>query len=137
MSRDPDPIGRDLTRTRAERRLPDGARCALCGERDGEVLAERRAKSVSRSVLEAHHVAGQANDPDLTVTLCLNCHQRFSARMPTRGMDLLLDPDRSVPERLVAVLRGLALLFEQLAASLTDWARQLAQTIDEYPEEAS
>ena len=134
MTRAPDPIGRDLTRTRAQRRLQSDSRCVLCGESDREVLAER---SVRRSVLEVHHVAGRSNDPDLTVVLCLNCHQQCSARMASRGIDLSAGPDRSVPERLVSVLRGLALFFEQLAAALTGWAHELARTINLESEETS
>lgn len=83
-----DPIGRDLTRDRARRRLAAGAACALCGEADPEVIANRPANLVPASVLEVHHVGGRVNDPDLTVVLCLNCHRRLSTRMPAYGVVL-------------------------------------------------
>jgi hypothetical protein len=125
----PDPIGRDLTRDRARRRLPPDARCLLCGEPDPEVLAERPRNSLPASVLEIHHVAGRVNDPDLTVVLCLNCHRRMSARMPTYGVVLHREQPGSTPERMVSLLRGLAVFCEQLAISLTAWAHELAQSL--------
>jgi len=125
----PDPIGRDLSRDRARRRLAAGAACVLCGELDPEVLAERPAGSIPASVLEVHHVAGQVNDPDLTVVLCLNCHRRMSARMPAYGIVLNRAQPGSTPERMVSLLRGLAVFCEQLAVSLTAWADELAESI--------
>jgi len=125
----PDPVGRDLTRARAKRRLAPDAACLLCGERDPEVLREHPGSSVPASVLEVHHLAGRANDPDLTVVLCLNHHRMISARMPSYGVALSIDADRSIAEQLVSLLRGLAVFFEQLAAALMGWAHQLAESI--------
>jgi hypothetical protein len=126
---EPDPIGRDLSRARAKRRLAPGAACLLCGERDTEVLEKHPASSVPASVLELHHLAGRRNDPNLTVVLCLNCHRRISARMAFAGVDLGRDPTRTTEERLVSLLRGLAVFFEQLAEALMLWAHQLAASI--------
>jgi hypothetical protein len=125
----PHPLGLDLLRNRATQRLPADAACVLCGERDREVLAKRAASSVPASVLEVHHVGGRANDPDMTVVLCLNCHRRMSARMPLYGVDLGPDPNRSSAERLVGVLRGLAVFFEQLARALMVWAQELSRSL--------
>jgi hypothetical protein len=82
---------------------------------------------VPGSVLEVHHLGGHANDADLTVVLCLNCHRRISARMAFAGIDLSRDATRSAPERLVSLLRGLAVFFEQLAQALVLWAHDLAE----------
>lgn len=121
--RSSDPIGRDLTKSRAKRRLPAEAHCVLCLERDPEVLGLRP----DPSVLEVHHIAGAANDPQLTVVLCLNCHQRMSARMPAYGVELDRSQKRSTAEKVVSLLRGLAVFFELLAKSLMAWAGKLAQ----------
>lgn len=129
---DADPIGRDLSRTRARRRLESGAACVLCAERDPETLSER---SVDASVLEVHHLAGHANDEAMTVVLCLNCHRRMSARMASHGVDLVGGMDRSSIERLVSVLRGLAVFFEQLAHALMAWAHELTQSVGLDPSE--
>jgi hypothetical protein len=120
----PDPIGRDLSRARAVRRMASGAGCVLCGQSDPELLARH-----AGDVLEQHHVAGLVNDPSLMVTLCLNCHRRMSARMPSHGIELDRDGQPTRLERSIGLLRGLAVFCEQLAVSLMDWARQLEQTV--------
>ena len=107
-----DPIGRDLSRSRAIRRVA-GRACVLCGERDAELLTQQPA-----AILEEHHVAGNANDPDLTVSLCLNCHRKMSARMPGFGVPLNRGARLTRLERAVGSLRGLAVFSEQLAPAL-------------------
>jgi hypothetical protein len=122
MSRlEPDPIGTDLRRARRARKLPKGAACVICGRDEPQVL--RRAR---RSLLEQHHLGGEANDASLTVVLCLNCHRLQTARQPTIGIELEEDPQRTDIERLVSVLRGLALFFEGLAQALMEWAARVA-----------
>lgn len=117
-----DPIGRDLSRSRAVRRVA-GRACVLCGERDAELLTTQPA-----AIVEEHHVAGHVNDPDLTVTLCLNCHRKMSARMPGYGVPLDRSAQLTRLERTVGLLRGLAVFFEQLAPALMRSAHQLEQT---------
>lgn len=117
-----DPIGRDLSRSRAVRRVA-GRACVLCGERDAELLTQQPA-----AILEEHHVAGHVNDADLTVTLCLNCHRKMSARMPGYGVPLDRGAQLTRIEHAVGSLRGLAVFSEQLAPALMRWAHQLEQT---------
>jgi hypothetical protein len=118
---EPDPIGTDLRRARRARKLSKDAACVICGQDDPEVL--RRAR---RSLLEQHHLGGEANDAKLTVFLCLNHHRIQTARQATTGIELDREPDRTHVERLVSVLRGLALFFDSLAAALMAWAETLA-----------
>src|SRR5205085_3674923 len=118
---DPDPIGNDLRRERRRRGMPEGAACIVCGETDPVALRKAR-----RSVLEVHHLGGEANDPDLTVVLCLNHHRIQTSDQPGAGVDLSRDPERTLPEKVISVLRGLALLFYALARSLTGLADKLA-----------
>jgi hypothetical protein len=120
----PDPIGRDVRRERARRRLPPDAACLMCGQTDPEVL--RRAR---RSLLERHHIAGAVNDPDLTATLCLNCHRRMSARLPSAGVTLDRSARLTRIERAVGRVHGLAVFLEQLARSLRAWALDLEETV--------
>jgi hypothetical protein len=84
---------------------------------------------VQRSTLELHHLAGAENDATMTVVLCLNCHRLQSARQPGAGIELEQDPDRTMLDRLVYVLRGLALFFDELARALAGWANRLADLI--------
>jgi hypothetical protein len=118
---DPDPIGTDLREARRARKLPKNAVCVICGQRDPEVL-----RSAPRSILERHHLGGEANDAMLTVILCLNCHRLQTARQPTMGVELKESAARTDVERVISVLRGLALFFESLARALMDWAERLA-----------
>lgn len=122
----PDPIGADGVREYARRKLPPSAVCVVCGERDATVLRQRE-----RTLLEAHHVAEEANDPELTVPLCLNCHRRQTNNQDAVGVVLDRDPSRSILEKLIGLLRGLGVFFEALARSLVSRAASLEQFVDE------
>ena len=117
---DPDPIGNDLREARASRarprRLPEGASCPHCGEEDS-------------AQLELHEPGGRANDPDGWVVMCKHCHRSHTAAQPGFGIDLGSDPNRTIPEQLISVLRGLALMFELIAESCRWWADRLAALV--------
>jgi hypothetical protein len=119
-TRDPDPIGNDLRRAKASRarprRLPEGASCPHCGEDDP-------------GKLQLHEPGGRANDPDGWVVLCKRCHRSHTAAQPGFGIELKPDPNRSMPEQLVSVLRGIGLLLELLAETCRWWADRLAALI--------
>lgn len=97
----------------------------ICGERNPALLTKRRA-----SLIEGHHIAGRANDPNLVVYLCRNHHELQTLRQTGIGVELKDDPQRSLLERLVSLLRGLALLCDDLARSLVGWANQLVDFIE-------
>jgi hypothetical protein len=119
-----DPVGDDARRARRERRLGPEAVCVVCGEESPELLTR-----VRRSVLERHHVAGEANDPDLTVVVCRNHHALLTEAQRVSGIKLCRAADRVSLERLEAVLRGLADFFVMLAYALREWADELGRTI--------
>jgi hypothetical protein len=108
-----DSIGNDVRKLRRGRRLGPGAACVVCGETDPVQL-----QRVKRSLLERHHLAGRANDPDLTVVVCRNHHARLSEAQRDSGVDLLEDPSRPQAQRTAALLRGLADLAELSAPHL-------------------
>jgi hypothetical protein len=120
----PDPIGNDVRKLARERRLGEGAVCVLCGKDDSDALMR-----VGRTLLEAHHLGGEANDRSLTVVVCRNCHARLSEGQRDSGVDLRRRPERSSLERLEAVLRGLADFCALLAKGLCYWADELARTV--------
>jgi hypothetical protein len=83
---------------------------------------------VKRSLLEAHHAAGEANDPDVLVVLCMNCH-----RVATEGqLDVGALPAGRAPtflERLALTLRSLGTFFSLLAERCFAWATQLGHVV--------
>jgi hypothetical protein len=98
--------------------------CTLCGETTPAVL--RRA---SRALVEFHHLAGEANDPDLGVFLCLTHHRLCTELMCDRGVPLDRAARRSLLERLASLLDGLAVFFEIAARLLQVWAGELRALI--------
>lgn len=70
-----------------------------------------------------------ANDANLTVIVCLNCHASLSEAQRESGVELRNLGGRSSLEQLEAVLRGLADFFALLVQALRRWADKLAKTI--------
>lgn len=66
-------------------------------------------------LLEQHHVHGEAHDPNLTVTLCLNCHREITEGLMREGVSM--HPEKNVHKFIALKLRAWAVLFESLAAS--------------------
>jgi len=98
-------------------KLGDQPVCLHCGESDPVAM-----------LYERHHVAGRANEPDLTARLCRNCHARQTEALRAGGVSM--DPPSTALHRLAALLGGLAEFLTHLAASLTGWSRFLHQVID-------
>jgi len=117
-----DPIGRDVRKLRRARRLGDGAACVLCGTRNPVALVR-----AERSLLEAHHLGGKANDDSLVVVVCKNCHAELTEAQHESGIELRRDRERVSLARLEAVLRGLADFFALLVVGLRGWADELAR----------
>jgi hypothetical protein len=101
------------------RRLPPNACCALCGERNPEML-----KAVSRTILQAHHFVGRENDGKATVVLCLNHHAIVTAKQV--DLNASFGKPVSLLDKAVSMLRSLAALFYSIADVLMDLAAQLA-----------
>lgn len=106
--------------------------CLFCGYACLEALTRisRRwleAKGVPTELLnhllEDHHVIGEAHDPDLIVTLCLNCHREITEGLAREGVSMY--PERNIHKLVALVLRGSAVLFEFLASSYRKWASLL------------
>lgn len=114
---DADPIhtaGRAAVR---RRRLGPGAACYRCGKDTPETLLR-----VKRSLLEVHHVVGRANDADLTVVVCLNCHRELTEVQARDNVVLTAPP--TLLCRVGRFLRG-------GASFLIDFAKQANALADE------
>jgi hypothetical protein len=119
-----DPISTERRRSNRARRLGPNAACALCGETNPDALSLQR-----RSVLEVHHVAGRANDEELTVVVCLNHHGRLSAAQHDAGV--FRDPTAgSVLGRVINAIRSLATFAELLPDFLHRVASVLEQLVE-------
>lgn len=115
-----DPIQNDARALRRQRQLGADAACVLCGITTPAVL-----RRVHRSLLERHHVLGDAIAPDLTVPLCRNCHAVASAGQRARGADLDHRRERTLLEVLIAVLAELGAFLCAVGSSLSAWAECL------------
>jgi NMD protein affecting ribosome stability and mRNA decay len=116
-----DPIGDDVRKLRRARRLGTEAVCVLCGEENPVEL-----RQAGRSLLEAHHPGGSANDARLTVVVCRNCHAVLTEAGRISGVELGRSEARHLLERLEAVLRGQADFDELRARRQRAWADALA-----------
>lgn len=116
-----------VRRAKQERRVGDDAVCVLCGYAEPEGLRRvpmgQLTKTV-RSVIEEHHVVGRANDPTLTVPLCLRCHAESTEQL--RRVEASMQPPRTLLDRLIAILRALAAFFMTLGKQFLNWASELA-----------
>ena len=74
-------------------------------------------------LLEEHHIVGETHDPNLIVTLCLNCHREITERLAREGVSM--HPQENVLKLIALMLRGSAVLFEALATSYRKWATLL------------
>ena len=117
------PIANDA-RKRARRRRQDGAACAICGATDPEILV-----AANRTLLDSHHVAGEANDADARAWLCRNCHAIASEAQRDVGAVLRHGDERHFLERQEAALRSLASFHGLLEVSLGASAEDLSQVI--------
>jgi hypothetical protein len=67
-------------------------------------------------LLEEHHIVGETHDPNLIVTLCLNCHREITERLAREGVSM--HPQENVLKLIALMLRGSAVLFDALAPDL-------------------
>lgn len=115
-----------------EERLGKNGCCLFCGYGCLESLTkvsskwlESKGLSTDRieRLLEDHHVVGEAHDPDLFVTLCLNCHREITEGLAREGVSMR--PEKSVRKLVALILRASATFFEALAKSYRKWANLL------------
>jgi hypothetical protein len=120
-----------------EKRLGKDAFCLLCGYGCLEALTQvtRRwleSKGVSKDwmdrLLEDHHVVGEVHEPDLLITLCLNCHREVTEGVAHEGVSM--HPEKNIRKLTVLRLRACAVHFESLAVSYRNWANLLENEVE-------
>jgi hypothetical protein len=62
--------------------------CLYCGCSEPMQL-----RPVTRPFLEQHHLLGLANDPELTLALCFNCHALATEGLLQAGVTMTREPD--------------------------------------------
>lgn len=112
---DPNPIRNDARKAQRGRSLGAHAACALCGYANPEALIR-----VRRSLLEHHHVCAKANDPELTVVLCRNCHAEVTEGQRVAGVRF--GAPATVLHQFTAALASLAVFVWALGGRFADWA---------------
>jgi hypothetical protein len=112
-----DPRGNDLRKEQRNRRLGSDAACSICGVND-------------QVVLQRHEIPGRYVDRTMRSLFCANHHLLLHEALRDAGVDISRASNRTVPERIEAVLQALAAFFVVLAASLADWATRLQRLIE-------
>ena len=118
-----DPIATETRRAKRERMHGDHPACVMCGMGTLDSLI-----AVNRTVLEAHHIVGRANDDELTAPLCRNCHAELTEGYRNAGVPLNRPP--TLLHKLLAVLRAFAAMFAALAQRCAGWAEELRSLIE-------
>lgn len=134
-----DPIGKAQRRSRAERRIGPGGKCA-CGETRPEALisdsspmtcAECRRRQKGQSVMDRHHVAGQTNH-DLTIPVPVNDHRSFlTEAMYDWPKQTRENPTGSPLLAAAACIRGFSDTVIYLIQELICWIADLLETLHE------
>jgi len=76
-------------------------------------------------LLEGHHIHGEAHDPNLIVTLCLNCHREITEGLMREGVSM--HPQQNLHKFIALKLRASAVLLESLASSYRESATLLEE----------
>lgn len=126
-----DPITTAARQARRERRFGSVTACVRCGITTPETLVPMK-----RRFLEAHHVCGRANDDDLTVPVCRNCHAILTEAQQAAGVTFALPP--TLLHQIIAALASFFAMLHDLCERGMDWVDALSGlTVDldtAYPE---
>ena len=110
------------TRARHVRKGPSPAICLLCPCSEVDSM-----RVVTGRWLDAHHVVGWQNDPDLCAWLCHNCHDRIGKLNAARGVPM--HRARSLVEQLAVADRGTGLLLVELGKAMVGRANEFDRII--------
>jgi hypothetical protein len=119
-----DPIKTAARRARREQRLGSDAACTLCGLTTPDALI-----AVRRALLEVHHVCGRANDADLTVPVCRNCHAVLTEGQRASSVSLTYPP--TILHQVAAALASFFTFLHHIAERGMAWSDALSRLITE------
>ena len=119
-----DNFASEAARKQRLKALYEGKACVRCGETNAEMLG-------AYSRIDLHHVVGRANDPDLVVYYCRNCHAVAGAQLKEVGVvDLSAKPRRNLLEVIATVLRAMGRTLMDWGACLLEFGEQLFAFIE-------
>ncbi|SRR6266849_6328252 len=130
--KDQQPIRTARRRVLREERFGNNTFCLFCGYACLESLTQVSRKWLEDRgipkayldrLLQEHHIVRRVHDPDLTITLCLNCHREIEEGLACEGVSM--HAERNLCKLIALVLRASAVLFEHLASSYRKWASLL------------
>jgi hypothetical protein len=134
-----DPIGKAQRRSRAERRIGYGSKCA-CGESRPEALiadsvpmacAECKRRQKGQSITDRHHVAGRANH-DLTIPVLANDHRAIlTPAMYDWPKETRENPTGSPLLAAAGCIRGFCDTVVYLIEKLILWIAELLENLHE------
>jgi hypothetical protein len=93
-----------------ERLGAEKAACFYCGYSNPVAL-----RRISQKSLPEHHVLGRNHDPDLVITICLNCHAEAHESLANEVVEL--EPIADAVKRVATMLRAEAVHLEMWAES--------------------
>lgn len=130
-----DPSGREVRRSRAQRRVGFDSKCG-CGESRPEALipgsspvtcAKCTRKLRGHSVLDRHHVAGKSNH-DLTIPIPVNDHRAIlSEDMQDWPKETLENREKSPLLAAAGCIRGFCDTIVYLVEEFLDWVAKLLE----------
>lgn len=118
----PDPIKTDARRARRARVFGPGAACARCGIATPETLV-----AANRTILEAHHAWGRANDGALMVPVCRNCHAILTEGQRAAGASL--GPPPTLLHQIAAALASFFAFLRDVGDRGVAWVAALSDLI--------
>lgn len=135
-----DPIRAAQRKTRAQRRVGLGARCASCGEsRPGALIAGTKPMTCTAckrtknggSTMDKHHVAGKANST-VTIKVSVNDHRAIlSDAQYDWSRETRENPDGCPLRAAAACLRGFIDTIDYLVTSLLHWIVDMLELLSD------
>ncbi len=118
------PMQTAARRARRDQRFSLNAACVLCGVTTPETLV-----AVRRALLEKHHVCGRANDADLTVPVCRNCHAVLTEGQRAAGVTFTAP--QTLLHQIAAALASFFAFLHDFAERGMAWTDALSHLITE------
>src|SRR5437868_14772338 len=112
------PVQDAARRKEREKKLGPNAVCFHCGETQWETLMP-----VRKSLMEAHHIFGRANDAEFTEALCRNCHAILTEHLQQCGVSM--KKPRTFLDLIAAILAAVGSLLTKLGEKFLSLAQRL------------